>query len=556
MMPDAFRHLLVLFIFLSGTDLLAAYQTPPLQRYTCLTEHLDIAGYEDPELTTYVFDSLGGIRSKEGFHPVLASIYSIMCHHLFTTKGDSSYYWKFCRQVENLLDTSAYDVLNDGRAIAYAYRFTYFEHTPPWYSGMAQGLVLSVLLRYMELHPEADLDDHCRRVAWFMMLPEKEGGTLGAFPDGSPFIEEYPRAKSSKQVLNGGINAFIGLYEYSLHFPDDFRAALLVRRIFKGIIDNFKHYTLPGWCRYDLGTKSVSNSYMRYHLYQLQHLHELSGRDALIAQQAIWASVFLGKKIERNAQIFSHPNHFLAVKPVPTQYGWRIPDYPLEAYVAEIDPGVKMATAASVDELSRLLPSGAELPFASGKKRHFLLYQLPRDRYAGLIHFAHAASVRDPEIHVMDARGQVCPTQAHATSRNFTQATVDEKTENTGIRYVLISAGQPIAVDRITDELALFDTRDWRRPWWATYVTRPRQLEAGVAYKVDLPRQLTGGLRVFHRRADDTEHLSIAIFMHEKQLRDSIFRPSRSGLHEFLVAYRVEDLRGAVGELKLTPVDE
>lgn len=80
-----------------------------------------------------------------------------------------------------------------------------------WYSGMAQGLAISVLVRAFFLQDDPSYLDAARRAVGVMRTPVEQGGVKRCV-DGHTFYEEYPTTPMSN-VLNGYLFAVIGLYD-------------------------------------------------------------------------------------------------------------------------------------------------------------------------------------------------------------------------------------------------------------------------------------------------------------------------------------------------------
>ena len=86
------------------------------------------------------------------------------------------------------------------------------ELPPGWYSAMAQGQSISVLVRaYLRTKRREYLDAALRSTAIFN-IPSSLGGVRAMFVDRFPWYEEYPTTPSCF-VLNGFIYSLIGLYD-------------------------------------------------------------------------------------------------------------------------------------------------------------------------------------------------------------------------------------------------------------------------------------------------------------------------------------------------------
>jgi hypothetical protein len=120
----------------------------------------------------------------------------------------------FFKQVEYIC--SNYDIING--MIAYPYKFSFRNLPPYWYSGLAQGQILSVLTRAFVLTNNYSYLFIANKVADFMFVPVEQGGVFTLTPEGYAWIEEYPTIPHS-YVLNGFVFAVIGLIDYNKISP-------------------------------------------------------------------------------------------------------------------------------------------------------------------------------------------------------------------------------------------------------------------------------------------------------------------------------------------------
>lgn len=151
----------------------------------------------------------------------------------------------------------------------------YLELPPGWYSAMAQGQAMSLLVRaYLRSQNPRYLDSALRATAIFD-IPSSEGGVLAKFADVYPWYEEYPTTPSSF-VLNGFIYSLLGLYDLKVTAPSNLAddASRLYTQGLKslktllpffdtgsGSIYDLRHYTLgvaPNLARWDYHTTHIN----------------------------------------------------------------------------------------------------------------------------------------------------------------------------------------------------------------------------------------------------------------------------------------------------------
>ncbi len=151
----------------------------------------------------------------------------------------------------------------------------------PWYSGMAQGRVLSVFVRLYQ----ATGDPRWRTAAdaTFASLAQAPSGRLpyGSYVDGGRhlWLEEYPRypASISENVLNGHIVAIWGVLDYWA-----MTHAALAAQLARGAIATVKATATNGFRRangsslYSLRHRTAANTYHQMHIEQFLQLWQFT----------------------------------------------------------------------------------------------------------------------------------------------------------------------------------------------------------------------------------------------------------------------------------------
>jgi heparosan-N-sulfate-glucuronate 5-epimerase len=157
----------------------------------------------------------------------------------------------------------------------------------PWYSALAQGQGISLLVRaYRETGAAAYLEGAERAFASFLKSTE-EGGVTFIDDRGNLWFEEY-LVSPPTHILNGFIWAAWGVYDYFLLTQRDadrdlFSQAVLTLRA------NLDRYDLGFWSLYEqsgtLFPMVASPFYHRLHVIQLRVMHRLTG-DEIFARFA------------------------------------------------------------------------------------------------------------------------------------------------------------------------------------------------------------------------------------------------------------------------------
>jgi heparosan-N-sulfate-glucuronate 5-epimerase len=149
----------------------------------------------------------------------------------------------------------------------------------PWYSGLAQGQGISLLVRTHRETGNAAYLQAAERAFASLLLPVDRGGVQFADDEGDIWLEEYIVSPPT-HILNGFIWAIWGAYDYYLATSDP-RAHELFYRCAQTLVRNLDRYDLGYWSLYELsGTrlKMVASAfYHRLHIVQLRLMSRLTG---------------------------------------------------------------------------------------------------------------------------------------------------------------------------------------------------------------------------------------------------------------------------------------
>jgi len=149
----------------------------------------------------------------------------------------------------------------------------------PWYSALAQGQGISVLVRaHRESGNAGYLEAAARALACFYK-PTSEGGVAYTDDRGDLWFEEYVVSPPT-HILNGFIWAAWGIYDYVLLTKDASTQQLFSRAV-QTLLHNLDRYDLGFWSLYEQsGTRMpmvASPFYHRLHIVQLRVMHRLTG---------------------------------------------------------------------------------------------------------------------------------------------------------------------------------------------------------------------------------------------------------------------------------------
>jgi hypothetical protein len=150
----------------------------------------------------------------------------------------------------------------------------------PWYSGLAQGTGLSMLVRAAQHGSEPSFAVAAHKAFECMRLDVGEGGVIATDRDGSVWIEEYI-VNPPSHILNGYIWALWGVHDYA-KWSSDPEAWALWHRCIETLQARISDYDTGWWSLYELpidGAERMlaSRYYHSLHITQFHVLHRLTG---------------------------------------------------------------------------------------------------------------------------------------------------------------------------------------------------------------------------------------------------------------------------------------
>jgi heparosan-N-sulfate-glucuronate 5-epimerase len=149
----------------------------------------------------------------------------------------------------------------------------------PWYSGLAQGQGISLLVRAHAETGSAKYLDAAKRAFQSFLVSTEQGGVSFTDKSGDLWFEEYIVTPPT-HILNGFIWAMWGIRDYSLATGEASAHDLFTRAV-TTLKTNLHRYDLGFWSLYEeSGTRLpmlASAFYHRLHIVQLRVMHRLTG---------------------------------------------------------------------------------------------------------------------------------------------------------------------------------------------------------------------------------------------------------------------------------------
>ncbi len=212
------------------------------------------------------------------YNPVSIAQFALGAYDTYLETGDKTAKTDFLRHA-NWLRDKGMDA--DGR-FPYTWFYSSRGLKAPWYSGMAQGMGISALLRAYQLTN----DYSYRRAAEKAFRPfttSVAGGGVTTRDGDDYWLEEYTEAQP-KQVLNGSIFAMWGVWDL-YRVTGNTTAKSVFNRATATLSRHLDDYEYKGYCLYERYPAHYSNHYHSIHVRQLRALTGITG-DLTFANRA------------------------------------------------------------------------------------------------------------------------------------------------------------------------------------------------------------------------------------------------------------------------------
>jgi heparosan-N-sulfate-glucuronate 5-epimerase len=213
------------------------------------------------------------------YNPIAIAQYGLGNYNLFCQNSDPDREKKFLLVADWLcshLEPNPRGVAVWNHHFNWEYRD---ELKAPWYSALAQGQGISLLVRAHNHSDDERYLDAARRAMAAFAQPMNAGGVTFIDPSGDLWFEEYVVAPPT-HILNGFIWASWGIYDYWLSAKDPSANDLFSRAV-RTLLDNLGRYDLGFWSLYEQsGTRLpmvASAFYHQLHIVQLRIMYRLTG---------------------------------------------------------------------------------------------------------------------------------------------------------------------------------------------------------------------------------------------------------------------------------------
>jgi len=224
------------------------------------------------------------------YNPIAIAQYALGNYNLFGQTDKKIYQERFLKSASWLLNNIS--VTNCNMYLwPHNFDFEYFRPLKaPWFSGLAQGQGLSVLIRAYGQTGNSRYLQMAEEVFRTLSIPIDKGGVQYKDSDGFIWIEEY-LVDPPTHILNGFIWALWGIYDYFL-----FTRSKAAKDIFDDYVRTILHYLdrydISFWSLYELTPqrlKSVASPfYHQIHIVQMDIMHRLTGYKEFLEYSEKW----------------------------------------------------------------------------------------------------------------------------------------------------------------------------------------------------------------------------------------------------------------------------
>ena len=257
--------------------------------------HLDSKGIP-------MLDYQGQIGIK--YNPIAISQWGLGNYNLWKRKGSEDSFLKFIKSAEWLVDNMRENQFKY-KVWMHDFDFEYRDTLKsPWYSGLAQGQAISLLVRAYKETNNKKYCDSLHEAFKVFFVSTREGGVNHKDKKNQDWIEEYI-VEPPTHILNGFIWGLWGVYDYALLFKDN-KALSLFHKYKETLINELSSYDTGYWSLYEhSGTKVpmiASPFYHKLHIVQLKIMYEITSLEYFNEIATKW-SVYQNKLLNKNVAI-------------------------------------------------------------------------------------------------------------------------------------------------------------------------------------------------------------------------------------------------------------
>ena len=226
------------------------------------------------------------------YNPIAIAQWGLANYNLFCETGDGGRWEKTLKAVDWLctnLEKNSHGLWVWNHHFDWEYRQTL---KAPWYSGLAQGQGISLLLRVHAKTKDEKYLEAARRALVSLTRPMAAGGVLFEDDEKNLWIEEYLVIPPT-HILNGFMWALWGVFDFWLAHADPAAKEVFDRGVVT-LAHNLERFDTGYWSLYEQsGTRLkmlASPFYHRLHIVQLRVMAILTGQNVFTEFADRWES--------------------------------------------------------------------------------------------------------------------------------------------------------------------------------------------------------------------------------------------------------------------------
>lgn len=507
-----------------------------LNDYSWVVDRINIAAYDDPKNTIYSKDPKGIIKSNNEYHPLTLSMYGILNYYHFKQTGDSIYYKRHISQSNYFKNKDLLEYKLNNKGIALPYPFDFHELNKGWFSGMTQGTALSYILRYRKLTQRNDLDSVMHKIAYLLCQPVEKGGCISDYST-HPWIEEYPNSDNAIHVLNGAINGYIGLLEYTQKFNTNDSLNLLTKRVYESILYYLPHFNQMNWARYDLGKRMCDPGYMRLHIYQMRSMFELTKNDLFKRQEMLWAAQLNGREHIDSTNRVKYLKTHISKLQAPAFGKWYLPK---GIEMPKLSPFYKIDSILN----PRIKEHRIVISFKDTGSFDYLLFQAE-----------NKMNISKISIHLNQNDSIILKGSSYHQ--------LDNKTIHLRLLDLIkVQPGNQLVIQYKSEHRPknpLFSFQNRSHPnttWFGHYYTEEVPLDSNQTYQFYLPNIEINYLKIFYKYGENIEEIQNNDFNPLNYVKSTTFTPNKNGVYKFLICFEKENNLSMVGPFQFKAIKE
>jgi heparosan-N-sulfate-glucuronate 5-epimerase len=231
------------------------------------------------------------IDGKEvGFqrNPVTTALKANEFYDLYQMNNNESSKMYFLNNVNWLIDNAV--TKENYSLLQYNFPLPIYSFKPPWFSAMANGLALQVLIKADEITPDLRYLKAAKSLLNAFFIEVQHCGITYKDSEHEWWYEEYAsndkNAKISR-VLNGMLFAVLGIYDY-YKYTNDADAKLLFDKGVNSIKKEISKYNNNGYSYYDLLGRNSGHKYHQIHVDLTKKLYDLTCEPIFNKYSELW----------------------------------------------------------------------------------------------------------------------------------------------------------------------------------------------------------------------------------------------------------------------------